>query len=256
MLSFFLSIPETTPRNVLLFLHGVGEAFLPLRDLVEREDVVKSSGVRNLFNHGVPKILSTPGQHLHRQQTGSQDSPPFSLPLFKDFLVIAPQMFLREDMADNRKVNTMMGHACSLAKSVTGPAPRIAVMGFSRGGFAALQLAERLEVRALVTMDAAAPKGKEDDFARAIASQTKPKWAFFADYEGCDADFADRITRPHRRLDVPEIAATVTRIPGATLCKTLVPTDGNKVEKHNCVCDFVSSFTMVYEWIRKQLEAS
>ena len=259
MRSFLISMPtHSTPENVLVFLHGVGEAFIPIRDR-ERErlysseagELVETPGLRNVFNHGVPMILGNPGKHVAHRFDDPKRAP-FALPLFNDFLIIIPQMFLREDMADADSIGSMMDDACKFARSVVGNNPRIALMGFSRGGYAALRLAERTEVKVVVTMDAAPREEDMSTFLKTLNEQQKPLWALFADYKNCDHDFERRITNVHRDLQAFDVSLT-GRIPGADKCKTLVPTHGTKGARHNQVCDIVSSAHVVYDWILRRV---
>jgi predicted peptidase len=260
MRSFCVSIPpESTPTNVLLFLHGVGEAFIPvggddLTKLYSEKpgEVVKKLGVQNVFNHGVPKILSKPGEVLPHDPKAAADSPPFSTLIFKNFVTIFPQTFQREDMADPKKNDGMMDQASAIAKSVAGAKARIAIMGFSRGGFAAVELSARPEVTAIVTMDAVA-KGPARPWGDTIAKHKKPVWAFFADYTGIDPDREERITQIHRNLDVLPEVGDFTQAPNQGRCRTLVPTNGSSVERHNRVCNVVSNSASVYEWILSRL---
>jgi predicted peptidase len=255
MRSFFVSIPPTdTPENVLLFLHGVGEAFIPVDKLHSNDssETVKRLGVQNLFNHGVPKILSKAGELVcYDPKANPPFSLSFSLPVFKSFVIIAPQMFLREDMAELEKANEMMTLACGIARSVTRKAePKIALMGFSRGGFAAFELAGgRREVSAIVTMDAVA-RGNRQELP--VAKHETPFWAFYADYKDCDSGRADRITTPHKDLKAAEVEDFASA-PEERRCKTLVLTDGSATERHNQVCNLVSNSTAVYEWILNRL---
>ena len=177
MQSCLVSIPSAPTSNVLVFLHGVGEAFIPVEGAEEKMlysadpgDVLKRPGVQNLLHHGVPRILSTPGEVLSHDPKASADSPPFSYAPFEAFVTIAPQAFRREDLADDGKNEKMMDRVYAIAKSVTPAEPRIAIMGFSRGGFAALTLGSRPEVAAIVTMDAVA-KGAAVERGPVIANQ-------------------------------------------------------------------------------------
>ena len=259
MRSFLVSMPpDSTPSNVLIFLHGVGEAFIPLADADRQRlysaqpgEHAKKPGVRNVFNHGIPMILSNPGEHAPHQFKYPARVP-FVLPVFNDFVTIVPQMFLREDMAAGGAVEKMMDHALEFARSVVGNSPKVALMGFSRGGYAAFQLARRIEVKAIVTMDAAPREDDMSTFVKSINDQQKPFWAFFADYKNCDDDFEKRITNVHRELQVDDVGFTGD-VPKVNKCKTLIPTAGTRVTKHNQVCDIVSGAHVVYEWILKAL---
>jgi len=266
MRSFTISLPAESTDKVLVFLHGVGEAFIPTRPDQEGKlklysddpgEVLKEPGLMNVFHHGLPKILHDPGPRTAHKPGGSPPDPPFSLPIFREFLLVIPQTFLREDMADLAKVNRMMDEAIGLAKSITRT-PRVGLLGFSRGGYAAFHLARsRSDVKAIVTMDAA-PLGRdlrafEEALEAGLSQQPKPFWAFFADYKDSDPDFEKRITQVHRtRLRVPEVDL-MKGLPGEDRCKTLLPTAGDRTTRHNQVCNVVSGSPVVYEWLSKRL---
>lgn len=239
MRSFFVSMPpdKLPSSKVLLFLHGVGEAFDPL------EGGGRGRGVRNLFRHGVPNILSEPAG------LGSSPSPP---PVFDRFVTIAPQMFLREDMASPAEIDRMIDQACRIARAVLdGAAPAIAVMGFSRGGYAAFRLARRPEVKVIVSMDAATPvPPTPQEFAAAIAATPVPFWAFYAEYPD-DPGYQNAITSAHRLIDVPEVP--LATVPQQAQCKTVLPIASSGSDKHVEVARQVSASSFVYEWMLRQL---
>jgi pimeloyl-ACP methyl ester carboxylesterase len=200
-------------------------------------------GVKNLFRHGVPKMLSEPADLDPRL------SP---LPLFDHFLTIVPQTFLREDMANPAEVDRMMDQAGRIARAVLdGAEPAIAVMGFSRGGYAAFQLAQRPEVKVVVTMDAATPvPPMPRDFAAAITATRTAFWAFYAEYPD-DPGYQNAITSVHRLIDVPEVPFAA--VPRQMRCKTLLPLASSGAEKHVEVARQVSASSAVYEWMLRHL---
>ena len=268
MRTFYVSIPpattpKTRPANVLVFLHGVGEAFVNVDGPKEKVlysahpgELVKEPGLKNLFNHGVPKMLNQPGAVLCHEPKAPAGGPPFSHPIFKNFVTIAPQTFRREDFADPEKNDEMMDDVHALAQSMlraSGAEPKIALLGFSRGGFAALQLGARREVRAIVTMDAVAQGDVQPlTLGPIVRTHDKPFWTFFADYSETHEGQTKRITNTHHDLDVTKID-DFTNAPGDNRCKTLVPTYGSHTDRHTQVCNAVSGCAAVYEWILKRL---
>ena len=255
MLSFLVSTPSVATENVLVFLHGVGEAFIPLErteDLYSAnadEAAKKAPGFDNLLNHGVPKILKKPGEVLSHDARAKVGSPPFTHPIFQSFITIAPQAFLREDLADAEKNHKMLDRVVAIAKAVTHK-PKIAVMGFSRGGYAALELGARPDVEVVVTMDAVA-KGPRRDLNPAFDAHRKPTWAFYAGYPK-ESGRKERITAAHEGLAVTPVE-DFSKPPKEAHCKTLVPTSGSEGDRHNQVCNVVCNSPVVYEWILRQL---
>lgn len=261
MRSFLVSTPSKATANVIVFLHGVGEAFIPLDDAAAKPlyskspgDVLAKLGLQNLFHHGVPRLLNKPGDVVAHDPHAGVGTVPFSHPLFVDFVTIAPQTLLREDHADEAKVQRIMDKAVAIARAVTETnTPKIAVVGFSRGGFAALRLGARPEVTAIVTMDAVA-KGTAQALGPTVAKHEKPFWAFFSEYPAVD-DRKERITDMHRNLDVPEIKDLMST-PNHARCKTAVPTYGPGTSRHNQVCNLVSNLPTVYSWIVSRFQAA
>lgn len=266
MRSFTIALPEQPTDKVLVFLHGVGEAFIPIPqdDATDRAklyqeppgDLLSRTGLKNVFHHGLPKLLYSPGEHAVHKPGGSWPDLPFSLSLFREFNVIIPQTALREDNANADKVNGMMETVLGLARKTTAN-PKIGLLGFSRGGYAAFHLARHCpEVMAVVTMDAAPPKVDLEAFKASLSDLPKPVWAFYADYSGCKADFDERITQVHRsQLKAREVDAQ-KGLPADNLCKTLWPTAGDATTRHNQVCNDVCGLPVVYEWLTERLQVA
>jgi dienelactone hydrolase len=259
---------DDVPRQVLLYLHGVGEAFNPIDDKATPEnELVGRWGGKNLFNHGIPRIFyhpastyiptisSHPASYSYAP-AGEQVKlarPPVLLAPFDRFVTIAPQMFKREDMAHEDKVDQMMSAARNIAKALVGEERKIAIMGFSRGGLAAFQWLARHpdnnDVKVIVSMDAAPRDPKA--LIETILTIKKPFWAFYADYSDCSADRTERITSMHRAINAKKVELTAE--PPDDQCKTKLQTKGDAGERHNQVCAQVTRSSLVYDWILRRL---
>ena len=250
------------PNRVLVFLHGVGEAFTPeLKEGRLTAESLRAVGLQRLYHHGLPKILVTPEAHAVAGNPPGQ--PAASLPLFLDFVIIAPQTLLREDMADEATRLGMMSDVVALAKAIAGEDITMALMGFSRGGYAAVHLANRFPiVKAVVTMDAAAKTVDElGAFQKAVDEMKAPCWMFHADYNGVpdDTDWKHKITAFHREKikadEVPDASSPpmVAAAPG-TKFRTQIGAKGKRVDTHVHVCNTACARKDVYEWLDKQLE--
>ena len=242
------------PSQVLIFLHGFGEAFNPLSDeqaaaIPEPGQLIKRLGAGNLFREGVPLILSHPEVAVASEAQIRPESPsPLSLPLFNNFLTIAPQQARRRDMHNRQLIHQMLDRSIAIAKTLVAE-PRIAIMGFSMGGFASLLLADRPEVRAVVAMDAPPAEDNADGFAARVLRLKTPYWAFHSKYSPQSKFFA--ISQMHRLLTVPEVP--FGSVPKEHQCKTFVAPRGSDHETHSRVCNEVCRSDAVYQWLLQYL---
>jgi pimeloyl-ACP methyl ester carboxylesterase len=256
MRSFFISMPpnETPPSRVLIFLHGFGEAFNPLSDeqaaaIPEPGHLIKRLGAGNLFREGVPLILGQPEVAVASEAGARPESPPLpSLPLFDSFLTIAPQQARRWDMHNRQLIHQMLDRSIAFARTLVAE-PRIAIMGFSMGGFASLLLADRPEVRAVVAIDAPPAEDHADGFAARVLRLKTPFWAFHSDYSPQSRFFA--ISQMHRLLTVPEVP--FGSVPKEHQCKTFVAPRGSDLETHSRVCNEACRSDAVYQWLLRYL---
>jgi pimeloyl-ACP methyl ester carboxylesterase len=281
MRSFFVSMPPNgkPPSAVLLYLHGVGEAFDPIDEEEKKrlspqqlqQQLVSRLGARNLFNHGIPRLFYEPSQPRIPGIYNPLQPRPCTLP-FEQFLTIAPQMFGREHMNDRVKVDQMMESARAIAAKLVEE-PKIAIMGFSRGGLAAFQWLAGHEdvkdVKVIVSMDAATSgKPTRDELAAIITNIKKPFWAFFTDYPDSESR-QSRITKMHENIKNVDDLSNAWRVwsdghpdskslaaPPTTGGRytTKLQTAGSNTEKHNAVCAEVTGSNLVYDWILKTME--
>lgn len=242
------------PSRVLIFLHGFGEAFNPVSEAEAAEtpgpsQLIKRLGAGNLFRHGVPRFLSQPGVAVPSgTQAGRELLPPFSLPLFESFLTIAPQQVQRADMFNRQLIHQMLDRSCAIARTFVAE-PRVAIMGFSMGGFASFLLADRPEVRAVVTMDAPPAEDGADGFAARVSRLKTPFWAFHTDYARHSKFFL--ISPMHRAITVPEVP--FGSVPREHQCKTFMAPRGSDLERHAFVCNEVCRSDAVYQWMLRYL---
>jgi pimeloyl-ACP methyl ester carboxylesterase len=256
MRSFFISMPPTgePPSRVLIFLHGFGEAFNPLSDeqaaaIPEPGQLIKRLGAGNLFREGVPLMLSQPEVAVASEVQARQESlPPLSWPLFNNFLIIAPQQARRWDMHNRQLIHQMLDRSIAIARTLMAE-PRIAIMGFSMGGFASLLLADRPEIQAVVALDAPPAEDHADGFAARVSRLKTPFWAFHSDYSPQSRFFA--ISQMHRLLTVPEVP--FGSVPKEHQCKTFMARRGSDHETHSRVCNEVCRSDAVYQWLLRYL---
>jgi dienelactone hydrolase len=256
MRSLFISMPPNgePPSRVLIFLHGFGEAFNPVSEAEaaatpEPRQLAKRLGAGNLFAVGVPLILSRPEVAVPCGTQARPDfPPPFSLPLFESFLTIAPQQVRRWDMHNRQLIHQMLDRSIAIARTLVAE-PRIAIMGFSMGGFASFLLANRPEVRAVVAMDAPPAEDNADGFAARVLRLKTPFWAFHSDYSPQSKFFP--ISQMHRAITVPEVP--FGSVPGEHQCKTFLAPRGSDHETHSFVCNEVCRSDAVYRWMLRYL---
>jgi pimeloyl-ACP methyl ester carboxylesterase len=244
MRSFFISTPPNgePPSNVLIFLHGFGEAFNPVSEAEaaatpDPGQLGKRLGAGNLFREGMPLILSKP-----------ELAPSASLPLFDTFLTIAPQQARRPDMNSRQLIHQMLDRCIAIARTFVAE-PRIAIMGFSMGGFASFMLADRPEVRAVVAIDAPPAEDNANGFAARVLRLKTPFWAFHSSYAPQSKFFA--ISELHRLITVPEVP--FGSVPREHQCKTFVAPRGSDHETHSRVCNEVCRSDAVYQWLLRYL---
>lgn len=242
------------PSRVLIFLHGFGEAFNPLSEeqaaaIPEPGQMIKRLGAGNLFREGVPLILSQPEVAVASEAQARPDQlPSLSLPLFNSFLTIAPQQVRRGDMHNRQLIHQMLDRSIALARTLVVE-PRIAIVGFSMGGFASFLLADRPEVRAVVAMDAPPAEDGFDGFAARVMRLKTPFWAFHSDYEPQSKFFA--IAQMHRLITVPEVP--FGSVPREDQCKTFMAPQGSDHETHSRVCNVACRSDAVYQWLLRYL---
>lgn len=242
------------PSRVLIFFHGFGEAFNPLSDeqaaaIPEPGQLIKRLGIGNLFREGVPRMLSQPEVAVASEAQAKQESlPPLSGALFNNFIIIAPQQARRWDMHDRQLIHQMLERSIAIARTLVAE-PRIAIMGFSMGGFASFLLADRPEVRAVVAMDAPPAEDGFDGFATRVMRLKTPFWAFHSDYGPQSKFFA--IAQMHRLIAVPEVP--FGSVPREDQCKTFLVPQGSNHETHSRVCNLVCRSDAVYEWLLRYL---
>jgi len=255
MQSFFISMPPNgePPSRVLIFLHGFGEAFNPVSEaeaaaIPQPGQMSRYLGAGNLFREGVPLILSQPEVAVPSWAQARLESPPSSLPLFDSFLTIAPQQARRPDMHNRQLIHEMLDRSCAIARTFVAQ-PRIAIMGFSMGGFASFLLAGRPEVRAVVAMEAAPAEDGAEGFAARVSHLTTPFWAFHSDYAPQSKFYP--IAQMHRLITVPEVP--FGSVPQEHQCKTFMAPRGSDYEAHTRVCNEACRSKAVYQWMLRYL---
>ena len=234
MLSFLIVHParRSAETAVLLFLHGAREGF--------RDPKISGLGIRNLFRQGVPKVLCDPNATLapeHPLMAGS-------------FVVVAPQL------TDSDTPWHTPEHVQQIEQALDGLAlgdkRKTYLIGFSKGGRGAFQLAAPLSCRAVVAIDTSPMKDDPATVAGQISSCQAPLWMIWTDYPS--GHKLDRIPRMHAHAAVPEHRAgswnaLVAPAPGAR-CKSMVtmdhvPPDG----RHGALCTAVASSRAPYDWL-------
>jgi pimeloyl-ACP methyl ester carboxylesterase len=151
-------------------------------------------------------------------------------------------------MNSRQLIHQMLDRSIAIAQTFV-PEPRIAVMGFSMGGFASFLLADRPEVRAVVAIDAPPAEDYADGFAARVLRLKTPFWAFHSGYAPQSRFFA--ISEMHRLITVPEVP--FGSVPEEHQCKTFMAPHGSDHETHSSVCNEVCRSDAVYQWILRYL---
>jgi hypothetical protein len=207
-------------RPILLFLHGAGEGF------VSKE----RTGHENLFQQGPPKHLpSLSAGHLLRAS----------------FTLIAPQLPDRDTpwSAFTEDMQRLL--------AAHHPGERLYVMGFSKGGLGAFQVAGQLEPAALVAIDASPmttpPEAAVEKWVRPLGRL--PFWAIHTTYPPTES--LHRVQQ-FNELAVPQahraLSAAPRRGEQARTCLD-APSAMTPAECHVWVCDEVTTNEAAYRWL-------
>lgn len=216
----FKSGPELP---VLVFLHGIGEAYFNSKN--------GKTGLQGLVEHGIPRML--------------YDGSVLASGVLAKFNLVVPQLSDR-DGDWNANVNQIR-RSIGAIREDTAP---VYIAGFSKGGRAAFEIAKTLTCRAILTIDAAPMEAPVDTLGRAISQCDVPFWAIHTDYPA-----------PHKFSPIPELHAKITATdhPAGNLTqqpsanghfKSLlrldtVPEDRRHIE----LLDTVTKATAPFEWL-------
>jgi hypothetical protein len=239
MLSFLVFRPATpqAEQGILLFLHGVGEG--------SQHDKISSAGIRNLLRQGVPRLLLDPDETL-----------PADHPLMGGaFAVVAPQL------PDRHAPWLQPAHVEQIRQTIDGLAPpegrRLYIVGFSKGGRPAFQLASGLRCRALVTIDASPTSGDPAVMAQAAAEIAECQVPFWSIYTGYPKEHRlAPIQQMHESLAIPahdagSWDALVAPAAGAKCVSRVGMEHEPDGERHGALCTAVTRSRAPFEWLLK-----
>jgi len=228
-LPYFIHTHEDDNPDIplLLFLHGIGEGF------VSRKQI----GHLNLVQQGPPKYL----YHFLLEENH---------PLRSQFTMIAPQLPERATLWNDKNANIITDVQRILAGHQR-ERRKLYIMGFSKGGLGAFQVAQAVKPDAMVTMDASPMDEAPDDLAGKLARPAPcPFWAIYTDYDVKEDWIKIQVFNQllsqdiHRSIEVhpPTNAKVITLLPR--------PKDvSSMVARHISVCDRVSKSRVPYEWL-------
>jgi len=239
MLSFMtFRCADSLNRRVLLFLHGVGEAF----DITKRSQPPQPRGLNHLFNHGVTWALS-------EQKNITEAGHPLTNPQFS---IVAPQL---PDRYTSWVIEEHLNQINSALNFVVEGAPIVYIVGFSKGGTAAIRLGQRISsTRAILSIDASAMDEKPADVAAELSECKIPFWMIYTNYTRTE-DLASRITDMHElvKADPHKISdiAQPTAPPVNSRCKTLVDlwAKENQFDRHTELCKIVTTSAVPFQWL-------
>ena len=212
----YLDFAPEARLPVLLFLHGIGEGFADVQ--VGQSPRI---GHTNLLHHGPPRLLADPG------------ALPAEHPLCTRFRVVSPQL---PDRATPWGAPAAVAAVAHLLDRLA--AEEVYIMGFSKGGRGAFELANALpagRITALVTIDAAPletpPAVVFDQHLRPWLDAARPAWLHYTDA-------------------LPGVIALHELVAGHQGSQILShhPPPGG-VEAHGWLCDRVSRDPAVYNWL-------
>lgn len=216
---------------VLLFLHGIGEAF--------HNSKTNSVGFKNLFQQGIPQLLFDPVSVLGAEH-----------PLLRRFIVLAPQLPDRDSVwnqVDN--VEQIRGAINFVSGRWQRP---IYIIGFSKGGRAAFQLAKPIGCKAIVTIDASPVTDDPAVVTREISECSVPTWMIFTSHPPDHP--LHRIPKMHdaTALDNHVLKQLDKAVPpqAGARCKSLVLLDNVPTgERHGALCKAVTTSQAPYNWL-------
>ena len=225
-------VPTEEQRPILLFQHGVGEAF--------RNPKTRSIGVRNVFLQGVPKVVSAPDVFL-----------PVDHPLMRSaFIVVAPQLPHR-DSAWQDHTNDIT----ALLDTIAGKEQRkVYIIGFCKGGRAALELGAALGAAGIVTIDASPMGDPAAQIGQNLSQCQIPFWAIWTTYPQQPPHPFLRIPAMHDALAVPAHDAgfwdDLQAPPPQAQWKSCVVMDHEPPDsRHGAICTAVSASRVPYDWL-------
>ena len=214
---FYYPDPPVPEAPVLLFLHGVGEGF------VSRKQV----GHLNLLQQGPPKHL---------------DSLREDHPLRTSFTFVAPQLPERDTLW-----NEAVGDVEEIVDRYRSHGEKLYIMGFSKGGLGAFQLAKPLEARAIVAIDASPMRmTPQKAFDQCVATMgQRPFWAVYTNSLQHVQEFNELLTKSgHEGLSIPPKTGARTR------SFVRAPEEkGSPTLRHTWICDEVSVNVAPYKWL-------
>jgi pimeloyl-ACP methyl ester carboxylesterase len=241
-LPYYLHKPvERAP--VLLFLHGIGEAFITVREPIRQDDgtiQLGQIGHRNILQQGPPKFLNLRPDHPKGLKTGH--------PLWNRFTVVAPQLPDRQtpwtDVIDDVE-KIVSGHLSE----------ELYIVGFSKGGLGAFQLARQLNAKALVTIDASPMDDKPGDAVTKYVTPLGeiPFWAIYTTYEPRHKKFL-KIQEFNDGLlkGDPDNFSNQPAPNSQSRSRVKAPEDKpEEGERHGWICDQVTMSAAPFEWLLK-----
>jgi hypothetical protein len=234
-LSFLVHQPLSQPRAALVFLHGAGEGFLDDAPGVKPEK--QAEGLKNLWKLGPPELLSDP-RSLDRAH-----------PLRKSLVTIAPQLSSRQLGWDAPGVST------EILRMLEAVAPELTIflLGFSKGGKGAFQLAPSLSARAIFTIDAS--HMGDADFSKVADGCETPHWCVYTEHAATDRLYRN-VTQLHESMSTrcrPHNEGLARPPARNGYWKSLVPVSRWARNPHAEICRVASRQNSPYDWLLSHL---
>jgi hypothetical protein len=214
---------------ILLYLHGVGEAF--------RNHKIRNVGVRNLLRQGVPKVLCAPDAVLSPRHPLMQGQ----------FTVVAPQLPHR----DASWAEHVEGVNDLLNSIPARNGRKVYIIAFSKGGRGAFDIANAIGCAALVTIDAAPMADGAEAVGKVISACQIPFWAISTRYP--EGKFAG-VQALHQQIDVPVYDAgywdELSPPAGNSRTKSIVVMDHEPDDaRHVALCTAICTSGVPYTWL-------